>query len=233
MIALFNSRHLASVLQVWIFAAFVPRQRADHYVDAPTNEFRRKIGMAVGCYIGKKFVYDGEADLGVRHFAAAKFQGDLHLHVFAQKINCVRQLDAEVVRINARAQLHFLDDGSVVVFLGFLFLLGDLVTVFSEIHQAADGRHGCGGDFDEVNAVLAREVQRVGELDDAELLAVHCDDPDFAGADFAVDPDERGGRRIAWGKRAAQGAGSTGTVLVGCGITVNFGIKKIVRLLIN
>ena len=79
--------------------------------------------------------------------------------------------------------------------------------------------------------MLAREVQRVGERDDAELLAVHRDDADIAGADFAVDPDERSGRRIAWRKRAAQGAVSTGTVLVGCGITVNFDIKNIVRLL--
>jgi len=74
--------------------------------------------------------------------------------------------------------------------------------------------------------VLAREVQGVGERDDAELLTVNPDDADFTGTDFAVDADERGGRGIAWGKRAAQGAGSTGTVLVGCGISLKFRIKQ-------
>ena len=88
-----------------------------------------------------KFIDDLEADFGVRHFAAAKFQRDLHLHVFAQKIDGVHQLDAEVVRVNARAQLHFLDDGGVLMLLGFLFLLGHFVTEFAEIHEAADGRH--------------------------------------------------------------------------------------------
>jgi hypothetical protein len=40
---------------------------------------------------------------GVRHFAAAEFERDLHLHVLAEKIHRVRDLDAEVVRVNARA----------------------------------------------------------------------------------------------------------------------------------
>ena len=82
-----------------------------------------KIGMAEGRDVGDEFVDDLEADFGVRHFAAAKLERDLHLHVFAQKIDGVLQLDAEVVRVNARAQLHFLDGGGVLVLLdSFSFL---------------------------------------------------------------------------------------------------------------
>jgi hypothetical protein len=68
--------------------------------------------------------------------------------------------------------------------------------------------------------VLPGQVERVGQRDDAELFAVNSDDPDFAGADFAVDPDKRNRRKIAWRKRAAQ------DTLVGCGITVSFRIKQ-------
>jgi hypothetical protein len=79
--------------------------------------------------------------------------------------------------------------------LGFLFLLGQFVAVFAEIHEAADRRHGVGRNFHEVHAVLAREVDGVGQRHDAELLP-SPDDPDFAGADFAVDPDERRGEEL-------------------------------------
>src|SRR5271155_3696812 len=125
------------------------------------------------------------------------------------------------MRVNARTQLNFLDDGGVLVLLGFFFLLRHFIAVFSEIHEAADGRHGGRGDLYEVNRVLAREIDRVGERDDAELLAVHPDDADFTGADFAVDPDERSRRGIAWRKRAAQ------DTLVGCDMTFMFSIKQI------
>lgn len=107
------------------------------------------------------------------------------------------------------------------MFFGFLFFLRLLVAKFSEIHQPANGRRRRRGDFDEINAVLPREVQRLGQRDDAQLTVVNSDDAHFAGADFAVDPDERGGRIIAWRKRAAQ------DTLVGCGITIIFSIKQI------
>jgi len=109
----------------------------------------------------------------------------------------------------------------MLMLLGFLFLLGDFVAVFAEIHEPADGRHGGRGDFDEIHAVLAREIHRIGQRQDAKLVAVHSDDADFAGADFAVDPDERSRRGITWGERAAQ------DTLVGCNMTLIFSIKQI------
>src|SRR5580700_9168830 len=103
---------------------------------------------------------------------------------------------------------------------GFLFLLGHFVTVFAEIYEAADGWHGGGRDFNQVHGMMTRKVQRLGERDDAELIAIHPDDADFAGADFAVDPDKRSRRGITWGKRAAQ------DTLDGCSINLKFRIKQ-------
>ena len=183
--------------RVRIFPAFVPRQRADHHVDAAPDELRLKIGMAEGRDGGEKFFDDLKTEFLVRHFPAAEFEHDLHLHVLAQKIDRVLDFDAEVVRVNARTQLDFLDDGGVLVLFGFLFLLGLFVAEFAEVHEPADRRHGGGGDFHEIHAVLARQGQRLVEGNDAELFAIHSDDPDFAGADFAIDPDKRIGRKIA------------------------------------
>ena len=98
-----RNRRRASFGLMRIFGAFVARQRADHHMNAASDEFRRKIGIAVGHDLGQKFVDDLEADFRVRHFATAEFERDLHLHVLTEKIHRVRDLDAEVVRVNARA----------------------------------------------------------------------------------------------------------------------------------
>jgi len=45
----------------------------------------------------------------VGHFPAAELEHDLDLHVFAEEINGVGQLDAEVMRVNLGAELDFLD----------------------------------------------------------------------------------------------------------------------------
>jgi hypothetical protein len=141
----------------------------------------------------------------VRHFAPAKTQRDFHLHVFAQEVDGVAQLHSEIVRVDLRAELDLFDLVGVLMFPGFLVLLGLLVTVFAEIHQAANRRDGGGGDFNQVHPVRPGHVDGVRQRDDTELLAVGADDANFAGADFPVYPDsgtrrERGTR----GERAAQ-----------------------------
>jgi hypothetical protein len=131
----------------------------------------------------------------VSHFATAEFESDLHLHVLAEKLHGMADLDPEVMRINLRTKLDFLDLGGVLVLLGFLVALGLFVAVFAEIDHPANRRNGCGSDLDQVNAVAAGQVQRFTQTHDAELLAVETDYPDFAGTDFPINPDERTGRR--------------------------------------
>ena len=94
---------LAIFFRVRIFGAFVARERADHQVDGAAHELGLEIGMPERRDFRDEFIDDLEADLRVRHFTAAKFQSHLDLHVFAQKTDGVHDLDAEVVRINARA----------------------------------------------------------------------------------------------------------------------------------
>ena len=122
------------------------------------------------------------------HFTPAETKGDFDLHFLAQEIDSVAELDPEVVRIDRRAELHFFYLVGVMVLLGFLFFFGLLVAELSVIDQATDRRGRIGGNLDEVHAVSARHVDGFGKGDDSELGAIDADDPDFAGADFAVDP---------------------------------------------
>jgi hypothetical protein len=79
--------------------------------------------------------------------------------------------------------------------LGFLVSLGLLVPVFSEINQAAYGRGRVWGNLNQVHTVIACHGQGVAERQNTQLLAIDTNNPDFAGTDFPVYPDERNGRR--------------------------------------
>ena len=149
-----------------------------------------EILVAVRGDFRQELLHDLETEFGVGHFAAAEFQGDLDLHVFAEEIHGMLDFDAEIVRVNFRAELDFLDLVGVLVFPGFLFLLRLFVAELAVIDQAADGRRCIGRDFNQVHSLGARQVDRFAKLQDAKLLAILCDDPDFAGADFPVYPDE-------------------------------------------
>jgi len=131
----------------------------------------------------------------VRHFAAAKFQGDLHLHIFAEEFDGVMHFDAEIMRINAGAELDFFDFRGVLALFGFLFLLRLLVTKLAEVHQPADRRIRRGCNLNQVNAVAAGLVQRVLQRENAKLCAVNADDAHFAGTDFPVYLNKRATRR--------------------------------------
>ncbi len=72
--------------------------------------------------------------------------------------------DTQVMGINARAELHFLDGGSVLVFFGFLLLLGEFITELAEVHQTADGGNGVGRNLDEVHSMGAGQVDGIIQL---------------------------------------------------------------------
>lgn len=209
----------AFFLLPWVFRALVAGQRADHDVDAATDELRGKVGMAEGFQLRDKFLDHLKPNVGVRHLPPAKAQGHFHFHVLAQKINRVADLDAEVMGVNAGTELDFLDGGGVLMFLGLLVLLGLFVAKLAEVHDPADGRHGVGGNLDEIHGALAREVDGVVQRHHAELIAVNADNAHFAGANFPIDPNERDGGITAWRERATQGT------LIGCKIIVSFGFK--------
>src|SRR5450756_1466593 len=193
------------IRQTRVFGALVAGQRADHQVDRLADELGLKIWVPVRLDVRDELLDDFKTDLGVRHFPAAEYKRDLHLHVFAKKINGVLELDAQIMRVDARAELHFLDGRSVLVLFGFLFALGELIAELAKVHQLAHRRDGVGRNFNQVHAVLTGQVQRLGQLDDSQLFLIRADDPDLTGANLAIDPDERrGGIITTRSERATQ-----------------------------
>ena len=108
-----------------------------------------------------------KTDFLVGHLAAAELEHDLHLHFFAEEIDGMGQLHAEIVQLDFRAELDFLHLVGVLMFFGFLFLLVLLVAILAEVDHATDGRLGVGGDLDKVHAQL-KTFQAAGGGDTPE-----------------------------------------------------------------
>lgn len=118
----------------------------------------------------------------------AKHQGDLDLVALFKKTPGVARLRFEVVVINSRTVLHFLEMDDVLL----LFRLPRLLCLFelelAEVHDANDGRASCCCDFDEIQPKLHRLGQRYVYFHDAKLTAVGADDADWADPDLPVYP---------------------------------------------
>ena len=189
--------HGSSLDGIGILGAFVSGQGADHHVQPTSQELGRSVGMAKGRHFFDESLDRFESKLLVGHFAAAEFERDLDLHVFAQEIDPARHFYAKIVGVDGGTKLDFLDAVGVLMFFGILVLFGNLITKFSIIDNPAHGRHRVGGDLHQIDAVLAGIVQRLCCGQDTELTAIDSYDSHFPGTDLAVNPIECGGCRKA------------------------------------
>src|SRR5690242_2556385 len=125
-------------------------------------------------------------ELLVRHLATAEAQRDLGLVAFGQKPRQVAQLDLVIAFVGSRPELHFLDLDLLQLELRLVLLLRLPVLELAVIHDPAHRGLRHRGDFDEVELGGFGLAERLGQRNDAELLAVHPDQSYFRGVDFAV-----------------------------------------------
>jgi hypothetical protein len=167
------------------FAA-VGRERGKHHINASTHHFWLGFHSGHGGEIGFHPLHKGVTKFLVSHFTSAKLKLGLHLVAFIEKFLGPADLRHVIVIVDIDPEFDFLEfaGGGFLVF----FLLGDFVTVFTEIDDAADRGNGIGSDFDEVEAFLLSAFDGVGELKDAKLLVGGChDDAHFSSAYAAID----------------------------------------------
>jgi len=120
--------------------------------------------------------------------AAAEHDRDLHLVLVAQEAHDVALLRLVVVVGDLRPQLDLAHVDLLLVLAGGLLLLLLLVLVLRVVEQAGDRGFRVGRHLDQVEVRLLGSLQRLGRLDDAELLAVGADQTHLGDADPLVDP---------------------------------------------
>jgi len=97
------------------------------------------------------------------HLAPAKAQRDFDLHFLTEKFNRVIQFDAEVVRVNGRTQLNFLNFIGVVVLFRLFIFLGLFVAELAKIDQTTHRRRGVRRNFHQVHPFGSRQVNGISE----------------------------------------------------------------------
>ena len=135
--------------------------------------------------------HDRHAKLLVGHLAAAELKLHLQLVALVEELLGVANFRHVIVTVDVDPEFDLFDFAG----MGFLvlFLLGQLVTVFAEVDDAADRRVGIGCHLDQIEPQFLRPAQRIGQFQHPELLVGRAvDDANLAGADAMVDPD--GGR---------------------------------------
>ena len=126
--------------------------------------------------------------LGVRDLAAAEHDRHLDPVLAEQEPLDVALLGVVVVLRDLGSELDLADRDLLLVLARGLLLLGLLVLVLGVVEHAAHGRTRIGCDLDQIEIALLGVGERLGGLDDADLLSVLAHEPNFGHADAVVDP---------------------------------------------
>src|SRR6266511_1503091 len=146
-----------------------------------------------------------EPQLRTALLATAEHDRHLDLVTGLEEPQDVTLLGLVVVRVDLRPELHLLVDCLLLVAPGFPRLECALVLVLAEVHELAHRRARHGRNLDQVQIHVRRQLKSSLQWDDAHLLALWADQPDFARPDLLVDawfdadvasssPFPRGGR---------------------------------------
>lgn len=124
----------------------------------------------------------------MRDLSTAKHERDLHFIAFFEKAARMARFCLEVMVIDSRTVLHFLEMDDVLFFLGLARLLGLFKLEFSEVHDADDGWSCRGSDFNQIQPKFDGLRQRYVDLHDAKLTAIGPNHADWADPDLPVNP---------------------------------------------
>jgi hypothetical protein len=93
------------------------------------------------------------------------------------------------VLVRLRSHLDFLDLDDRLLLAGILRAPALLILELPEVHDPADRRRRFRRDLDQIELPFLRDPDGLGNRQNAELLALRADYPDFPSSDPFVDPE--------------------------------------------
>src|SRR3954471_11816438 len=123
----------------------------------------------------------------MRDLAATEHHGHLYLVFLLKKPPSVARLRFEVMIIDARTELHFLQLDDVLLLLRDAGLLGHLELVLAVVHDADDRRACSRRHFDKIEPCFLGHTHRDIHFEYAELRSIRADDADRADANLPID----------------------------------------------
>src|SRR5262245_61083756 len=161
--------------------------RGQQHHHLPALQFRKLFHDAVRLQVSADALEEPDAELLMRHLAAAEAQRYLRLVAFAQEPDQVPELDLVVALVGPWSELHFLDLDLLELELGLVRALCLPVLEFAEVHDPANRGLGERGDLHEIELRRVRTRHRVRNRHDTNLLTVLTNQANLGGGDLAVD----------------------------------------------
>jgi hypothetical protein len=151
---------------------------------------RHEFHHAVIADVADQAVDDGVAQLAVGHLAALKAERSLHFVAVLQETNRLVLAGHIVVVVDGDGELDFLNSDDLLALAGGAVALFLFVKELAVILNAADRRNRRGRDFYQIEPALASDLQSFKRGEDAELLTLFVDYPNFPGPDTLINSDK-------------------------------------------
>ena len=160
---------------------------AEHHGIVPSHQFRLLVRSGIVLHHLEEVVQRLLDDVHALHHPSLDEDGDLDLHPFPEELDGGLRLRLEVVLVGRRGKADFLDDGLLLVLLGFPLLLSLLELELSVVDDLADRRMSLGAHAIEVELHVHRLLKGDAKGDDAEAFAVGADEENFLEVNPVVD----------------------------------------------
>ena len=162
-------------------------ERGHEHDHGPPFHARRLFDRTVRAKLFGQLIEQRAAQIGMGHLTAAEEDGQLDFVPGIEELRGLTSLRFEVVVVDLGpdADLFQLDDMLMTARLPLFAAL--LVAELAVVHEPADGRHRIWRHLDQIEATLARHLERIECGDDPYLLAVLINQPDLADPDALVD----------------------------------------------
>jgi hypothetical protein len=112
---------------------------------------------------------------------------DFDLHPFFKPSARITHLETSMMVIRLGAQPDLFDFNDLLRLFRFAFFLGQLVKKLAIVHDLAHGGLGRGRDLDQVKFAFAGQPDSVLNRNDAYVLTIRADQPDFLDTDAFID----------------------------------------------
>jgi hypothetical protein len=123
----------------------------------------------------------------VGHLAAAEEDGQLDLVTGVEELRGLPTFGFEIVVVDLGPDADLFQLDNVLMTAGLTLFAALLVSKLPVVHEPADGWHRIGSHLDEIEPPLSRHLKRIESGDNANLLAVLINQPDFADPDALID----------------------------------------------
>lgn len=120
------------------------------------------------------------------HLSATKQHRQLDLIAAIKKFSCLTALRFEIMVINLWPNADLFQFYDMLIAAGLPLFSTLLVTEAAIVHETADGRHGIGRHFNEIEPALARHLQRIARRYDSDLRAFIIDQAYFTNSNPLV-----------------------------------------------